>query len=331
LVTVYNKENYIVENYFSKNYKIILNPFPHFYGESILLHDHPDNNTFCENSIEIPDFGRIPSLRQIKFPDETLQILAQENIKINFEFDYHNQSHIQNHLFNLDHVPLSSFDLNYMKKAIVNIEGIATIKILPYNNYDYKTFSSNLIKIIKLPLKDIGYEELPINIKIYQKIKNLKRAKICELYKTTLNIEEEEIEKANVENLVNHEEFSMYFDLLDYFTLETYEFPHLIKYYNFHTFKDEIIRKDIQEMMDRLNITNENKKGLIILFTKDYLFMAPLIKPYILNKGVPLFADPHFFAGLFTLPQIEAEWPYTTEGKYIKYDFENILKTSTTE
>lgn len=309
----------------------MLNPFPHFYGETILFHENKAHKTYCEKSIEIPDYGRIPSLRHLQLAEETLQILAQENVQINCEFDKHADSHIQSNLFDLDLIPFSESDLTYLIKAVSNIDGIATIKILPYNFYDYKTFGANLMKILKLPLKDLNYEDLPLNIKIHQKIKNLKREKICELYKTTLGITEEQIEKMNVESLVNHEEFSLYFDLLDYFSLETYDFPHLIKYYNFFSFKIANIKKDIKEMMRRLNITNENKKGIVVLFTKNYLFIAPLVNPYIYNKGVPLFADPHFFAGIYTLPQIEAEWPHTTEGKYIKFDFEQILKTSTTE
>jgi len=308
-----------------------VNPFPHFYGETILFYENPLYMTYCEKSIEIPDFGRIPSLRHIQMPKETLDILSQQEISINCEFDKNADSYIQKNIFNLDNIPFSENDLCYLIKALSHIDGIASIKILPYNNYDYKIFSSNLMKIIKLPLKDIGYEDLPINIKIDQTIKNLKREKICSLYKTTLNITDEEIEKMNIENLINHEEFSLYFDCLDYFSLETYNFPHLIKHYNFYSFKIENIKKDIIQMMKTLNITNENKKGIIILFTKNYLFMAPLIKPYIIEKGVPLFAEPHFFAGLYTLPQIEAEWPYTTEGKYIKFDFGNILKTSTSD
>ena len=308
-----------------------MNPFPHFYGETILFHEHKGHKTFCEKSIEIPDYGRIPSLRHLQLPAETLQILAKEFVQINCEFDKNADSYIQKNLFNLDFVPFSESDLTYLIKAVSNIDGIATVKILPSNFYDYKTFSANLMKILKLPLKDINFEDLPLNIKINQKIKNLKREKIYELYKTTLKITEEKIEKMNVESLINHEEFSLYFDLLDYFSLETYDFPHLIKYYNFHTYKIANIQKDIQEMIKKLNITNENKKGLVMLFTKNYLFLAPLVKPFIYNKGVPLFADAHFFAGLYTLPQIEAEWPVTTEGKYIKFDFEEILKTSTTD
>jgi len=331
MITVYNKENYIVDHSFGKEFKILLNPFPHFYGEIILFHENKKHKTFCEQSIEIPDFGRIPSLRHLQLQEETLQILEQENIKINCEFDKSADSYIQSNLFHFDFVPFSESDLTYLIKAVLNIEGIATIKILPYNFYDYKTFSANIMKILKLPLKDLNYEDLPLNIKIHQKIKNLKREKISELYQTTLNIPVEHIEKINVEALVNHEEYSLYFDTLDYFSLETYDFPHLIKYYNFYTFKIANIRKDIKQMMKRLGISNDSKKGVVILFTKDYLFMAPLVKPYIYNKGMPLFADPHFFAGLFTLPQIESEWPYTTEGKYIKFDFEQILKTSTTE
>ena len=42
----------------------------------------------------------------------------------------------------------------------------------------YKKFSSAILKIVKLPLKDLNYEELPLYNKILQKIKGIKREKI---------------------------------------------------------------------------------------------------------------------------------------------------------
>lgn len=308
----------------------MLNPFPHFYGEVLLYEDL--SNNYSEDSFEISDFGRIPNLRHINLPQDILNVLSQENISVNCEFNKDTKvSFLQGNLFDLNHPPISESDLNYIIKAILNIDGIATLKVLPYNQYDYKTFSSSILKIIKLPLKDIGYEDLPLNIKINQKLKNLKREKIYELYKTTLNKSVDQKEQINIENLVNHEEFSLYFDTKDFFTIEAYEFPHLIKYYNFFSFKTENIMRDLAEIMKILNITNESKKGMVVLFTKNYMFVAPLVKPYIYSNDIPLYADPHFFAGLFTLPLIEAEWPHTTEGKYLKFDYEEILKVSTTE
>ncbi len=42
----------------------------------------------------------------------------------------------------------------------------------------YKKLSSSTMKIVKLPLKDLNNEELPIYEKILQKIKGIKRDKI---------------------------------------------------------------------------------------------------------------------------------------------------------
>lgn len=331
-IEIHNKESYIIDKTYGKNFNIILNPFPHFYGETILFHDNQakiiDEEEDC---FEIPDYGRLPSLRHIQHHMDIIQVLTNENVKLNCEFNPENPSHLYGNLYDMNSIPFSDNDLSYLMKAVYGINGLGMIKILPYNSYDYKTFSSNNMKIIKLPLKDINYEDLPINIKISQKIRSLKRQRIRDLYNHASNKDERSIDTMEVEQLLNHEEFNVYFDHIDEFSIETYHFPHLIKYYNTYTFKLENIKKDLRQIMNKLDITNENRKGMIVLISHNYLFVAPLIKPYMHYKDVPMYAEPHFFAGLYTLPLIEAEWPNTTENKYITYDFEEILKTSTTE
>ena len=65
------------------------------------------------------------------------------------------------------------------------------------------------MKIIKLPLKDIDYEDLPINIKVNQKIRSLKRQRIRDLHNSASNKEDRSIDTLEVEQLLNHEEFNV--------------------------------------------------------------------------------------------------------------------------
>jgi hypothetical protein len=331
-ISIYNKQSYIIDKNYGKNYNIILNPFPHFYGETILFHDNQAKfNDEDDDFFEIPDYGRLPSLRHIQHHMDIIQVLSNENVKLNCEFIAENHSHLYGNLYDMNSIPFSDNDLTYLIKGISGIDGLGMIKILPYGFYDYKTFSSNNMKLIKLPLKDIDYEDLPITLKINQKIKSLKRQRIKDLYNNASNKEDRPIETTEVEQLLNHDDFNIYFDHIEEFSIETYHFPHLIKYYNVFTFKLENIKKDLRQIMNKLDITNENRKGMIVLIHTNYLFVAPLIKPYMHHNEVPMFAEPHFFAGIYTLPLIEAEWPNTTNSKYINYDFEEILRISTTE
>ena len=64
--------------------------------------------------------------------------------------------------------------------------------------------------------------------------------------------------------------------------------------------------------------------------------MAPLTEPFTYTKEknvgepiVPIFAEPYYFMGIFTLPIIEADWPESVERKNVKFDLIEILRKST--
>ena len=89
-------------------------------------------------------------------------------------------------------------------------------------------------------------------------------------------------------------------------------------------------------MMKKLDINNVNGNGLVFIICKDFIFMAPLTEPFTYTKEknvgdsiVPIFAEPHFFMGIFTLPIIEADWPESVQRKNVKFDLIEILRKST--
>ena len=83
-------------------------------------------------------------------------------------------------------------------------------------------------------------------------------------------------------------------------------------------------------MLKNLSINNLSEKGLIILLTNEFLFIAPLCKPYTYYKNIPIFAEPYFYAGIFTLPIIEAEWPEILKNEHVIFNYSDILKLSST-
>jgi len=114
------------------------------------------------------------------------------------------------------------------------------------------------------------------------------------------------------------------------FTLDQYDFPHLVKYFTKEQFVFKNIKYHLTHLLQKLQIDNTNKeKGAIIILQPTYLFVCPLTKPYNFYEGIPLYAEPEFFAGIFCLPRLETIWPQTIKDKYIENNFIDILKIST--
>ena len=47
------------------------------------------------------------------------------------------------------------------------------------------------------------------------------------------------------------------------------------------------------------------------------------------GQRIPIFVEPYYFMGIYTLPYIESEWPESIERKNVKFDLIEILKKST--
>ena len=48
-----------------------------------------------------------------------------------------------------------------------------------------------------------------------------------------------------------------------------------------------------------------------------------------LGQRIPIFIEPYYFMGIYTLPYIESEWPESIQRKNVKFDLIEILKKST--
>ena len=66
---------------------------------------------------------------------------------------------------------------------------------------------------------------------------------------------------------------------------------------------------------------------VIILHTK-FLFVAPLMRPYLVYKGKDLYVDALAYLGVFTLPVLKKEWPQTAAIDPIQLHPMQILEKS---
>ena len=96
-------------------------------------------------------------------------------------------------------------------------------------------------------------------------------------------------------------------------------------------------------MSELLGINNETGFGFCLIVCKKFVFMAPIKEPFTYTKGeeenkeknikgsprIPLFIEPYYFMGIYTLPYIESEWPESIHSKNVKFDLLEILKKTT--
>ena len=304
-------------------------------------------NTYRPNIIEdklqkdeliIKDYGRLPSLRVIQFGGNDLRFY-QEYIP-----PYQLKEHILNdtNLFNFsDDCDIIGQEIVVNMIQMINeIDGFATYKVLPYNNTDWKKYNSNIIKILPNKLKDIKNEEYPLVTKINQQINKYKR----NLFEN--NFKDDDNDKKNLELIIHNEDFDQCFSLPEFFTLDIYKknnIPHLIKTFSKGTFIYVNLKFAINKMCEILEINNQTGYGFCLIVCKKFIFMAPIKEPFTYTKlqeenkeknaktlsSIPLFIEPYYFMGIYTLPYIESEWPESITRKNVKFDLLDILKKST--
>ena len=290
------------------------------------------------DELVIKDYGRLPSLRIIKFDGDDLRFY-QDYIP-----PYQLKEHILNetNLFNFsDNFDIINQDtIVNMIQMINETDGYATYKVLPYNYTDWKQFNSNIIKILPNKLKDIKNDEYPLVVKITQQINKYKRS----LFEN--NFKEDTSDNKNLELIIHNEDFDQCFSLPEFFTLDIYKknnIPHLIKAFSKGTFIYVNLKFAINKMCEILEINNETGYGFCLIACKKFIFMAPIKEPFTYAKvykenkdknledstTIPLFIEPYYFMGIFTLPYIESQWPESITRKNVKFDLLDILKKST--
>lgn len=420
--------------------------------------EHPDK-------ILIKDYGKMPSLRKMVYEDEEYPLYEDAIPLYQLEHNIHNRTN----LHNIESFVLNEKDLTTMIQMIQETEGYATLRILPYKYADWKEFGSSKIKIIPKKPTDLKGDVFPIELKIEQQLKKIRRDILIqkqmqlqqeEERKSTKNEgedvneqsqirftssdvvkgednDEEEAEgegEANTNNNVDtvnnnnddnkskasvsskssaksnpkssaksitsrskqsvksaksdksfkseksvakseksvksavakseksaiakstksvaksvaksnttskieksfmtNPQYTDNFAMPSLFTLDVYDsenIKHCIKHFPLGQFNLANVKEGIQSMLETLEINNSNGNGLILICSDTFLLMAPLTEPFTYTKKqlVPMFAEPHFFMGVFTLPVIESEWPDSIKRKTVVFDYADILRKST--
>lgn len=300
---------------------------------SNLNNNHNPNNKLSTNSVTelisnpdylpVQDFGKIPSLRKIDYSEEILSYIIIEEPPKPISF-------LDKQIIDLNSQFISDHDLFYLMRGVQNLNGLASLKILPYGYHEFKSLSANKLKILPLPLKDINYNEVPLTYKIKQIIQKLKREKLSEI-KSFNPKAVENYSSLKIDVLFDNEDLAESFNIQNVITNDVYDFPHYIMTFTKSTYNFINVKEALEKALKTLDISNSTNKGLVLLLTTNYLFVAPLVRPYITYKNeMPIFPDPLFYAGVFTLPVIDSEWDETIERSNVEFDLFKILQVCST-
>ena len=290
-----------------------------------------------KDCLVLKDYGRLPSLRMIQFGGEDLRFY-QEYIP-----PYQLSEHIKNTTnlfnFNKDTNIIDDKTLYSLIEMVNETDGYVTYRVLPYNYTDWKIFGSNTFKILPNKSRDIKNEEYPLVDKIKQMINKFKR----ELFNKS--VENTGIDDSkNVELILHNDDFDQCFPPPEFFVIDVFQkhgIPHLVKTFTPGSFISVNLKFAINKICEKLEINNDTGYGFCLIICKKFVFVAPLKEPYTYTKGeindkkeqisprIPIFAEPYYFMGLFTLPYIESEWPESIKRKNVKFDLLDILKKST--
>ena len=288
--------------------------------------DPNSQNDKHPSKILIKDYGKLPSLRIMNYSDPEYRLYHSSIPVYQLPKNVINTSN----LYNFEKPLFSEKDLTTLIQMVHETNGYATLRILPYKYSDWKSFSSSKIRIIPRETKELKLSPFPLEEKIAQQIQDIKR----DLFAKTEEKTSEKHMRPNYELILNNDDFSDCFKIPSYFTLDVYskeDIKHLVKYFPKGQFNLSNLRDAIKDMMSSLEIDNVTGNGMIMICSQTFLFIAPLISPFAFTKKdtIPIFAEPYFFMGAYTLPLIEAEWPESVQRKYVKFDIVDILKKTT--
>ena len=285
----------------------------------------------------IKDYGRLPSLRLINFGGEDLRFYQEYIPPYQLSEHIRNSSNLFN--FNKDVNIIDDKTLYSLIEMVNETDGYVTYRVLPYNYTDWKKFGSNTFKILPNKSRDIKNEDYPLVDKIKQMINKFKR----QLFNKSIeNIEKDD--PKNVELILHNDDFDQCFPPPEFFVIDVYlkhGIQHLVKTFTPGTFISVNVKFAINKICEKLEINNTTGYGFCLVLCKKFVFIAPLKEPYTYTKGevndkkeqisprIPIFAEPYYFMGIFTLPYIESEWPESIKRKNVKFDLVDILKKST--
>lgn len=94
------------------------------------------------------------------------------------------------------------------------------------------------------------------------------------------------------------------------FSLDEYKFPHAVIIHE-TGLKPETLLQEYRKLFTFLKLDAQPDVGLTLIVTPKWMFIAPLVRPYTVYQGLPVYIDAYAYLGIVNIQVVEQEWPAT--------------------
>lgn len=94
------------------------------------------------------------------------------------------------------------------------------------------------------------------------------------------------------------------------FHVDEYHFPHACIIHE-TSLKPEALIQEYRKLFTYLKLDAQPEVGLTLIVTPKWMFIAPLVAPYTVFRGLPVYADAYAYLGIVNVQVVEEEWPAT--------------------
>lgn len=199
------------------------------------------------------------------------------------------------------------------------------MQVLPVGYTSNQPFKNNMLQILPKKQKEWKSFQIPIDSMITQREQYYKqenkrlfdddrKKKDIEAKQEAEPIPKSEAEREADEEQKRQEEAAndhIYkYSAKNIFRLAEYDFPHCVCILDTSP-SDNSLLTDYMKISEELKFESTKDVGLTIILHKDWMFVAPLIDPYMtMENGMDLFIDPFSYAGVMNIHiKGRHEWP----------------------
>jgi hypothetical protein len=188
-----------------------------------------------------------------------------------------------------------------MGDLVEEVQGVGWVQVLPVGEKASQPKQYQLMHI--LPNQKIPFASLPLDVLISAKSALIKK-KQAEGNDDVIQQSSIPVKRGQPVPEVPA------IDTKGVFNLDEYKFPHAVIIHE-SGLKPETLLQEYRKLFTYLKLDQQPDVGLTLIVTPKWMFIAPLVGPYTVYQGLPVYLDAYAYLGIVNVQVVEEEWPAT--------------------